>query len=350
MNIAVAITNDINHDGFPDLFIGARSYPGVYGKDPASYLFINDGKGHFTDIAQTKNPDIANIGMITGAVWADVSGDQQKELIIVGEWMAPRIFSFNKDHFDEIKTNITDKFGFWQSVAVADLNNDGRQDLILGNIGENFYLNPTAASPVKLWLNDYDKNADLDKIITYTINGKDMPVFLKRDMQDQLPSLKKANLKHSEYAEKSIQDLFSKELIASSEIKIFNYTPSCIAINKGNGSFDIKELPVMSQLSCINAIQPVDVNNDGYLDLVTGGNQFGFLPQFEKLDGSFGDVLINNGKAGFTWQEAKKTGLNLRGEIRDIATIKNSKGTFLLFLQNNEYPFLYKLNDKVNNK
>jgi len=348
MNIAVAIANDFNNDGYPDIFVGARSYPGIYGKDPQSYLFVNDGKGHFTDIAQTKNPDIASIGMVTGAVWEDVSGDKQKELIIVGEWMAPRIFSFAKDHFEEIKTNISDKSGWWQSIAVADVNHDGKPDLILGNIGENFYLNPNAVNPAKLWMNDYDKNGDLDKIMSYSINGKDMPVFLKRDVQDQLPVLKKENLKHSDYAHKSIQDLFSKELIAGSQVKQFNYAASCIAINEGNGQFTLKELPVMVQLSCINAILPIDVNNDGNIDLVTGGNQFGFLPQFEKLDGSFGDVLINDGKGNFNWQEERKTGLHLRGELRDIAMIKNSKGTFLVFLQNNEFPFLYKLNSRFN--
>ena len=100
----------------------------------------------------------------------------------------------------------------------------------------------------------------------------------------------------------------------------------------------------MSQLSCINVIQPIDVDADGFTDLLAGGNQFGFSPQFEKLDGNFGDVLVNNGKGEFVWQEAKKTGLNLRGELRDIAAIKNKRGTFILFLQNNEFPFLYKLN------
>jgi enediyne biosynthesis protein E4 len=282
--------------------------------------------------------------MVTGAVWEDVTGDKQKELIIVGEWMSSRIFAFTKDHFEEVKTTISDKFGWWQSVAVADINNDGKQDLILGNIGDNFYLSPKTDNPAKLWMNDYDNNSDIDKIMTYTISGKDMPVFLKRDMQDQLPGLKKENLKHSDYANKSIQDLFSKEMIASSIVKKFTYAPSCVAINEGNGRFTVKELPVMSQLSCINAIQPMDVNNDGFIDLVTGGNQFGFLPQFEKLDASFGDVLINDGKGNFMWQDAKKTGLNLRGELRDIAKIKNSKGTYLLFLQNNEFPFLYKMN------
>jgi hypothetical protein len=344
MNIAVAAVNDINADGFPDIFIGARSYPAVYGKTPQSYLFINDGKGHFTDIAQIKNPDIANIGLVTGAVWEDIIGDAQKELIIVGEWMAPRIFSFNKDHFDEVKTNITDKSGWWQSVSTADINNDGKKDLILGNIGENFYLCPKTDAPVKLWVNDYDNNGGIDKIITYSIKGRDMPVFLKSEVQDQLPFIKKENLRNSEYATKAIQDLFPKEMLNTSLIKTFNYPVSCVAINEGNGQFSIKALPELSQMSCINAIAPIDVNGDGFIDLVTGGNQFGFLPQFEKLDGNFGDVLINDGKGNFVAQENKKTGLNFRGEVRDIVIIKNKQGTYLLILQNNEYPFLFKLN------
>jgi len=344
MNISVAIANDFNNDGYPDLFVGARSFPEVYGMDPTSFLFVNDGNGHFTDIAKTKNPDIAHIGMVCGAAWADVTGDAQKELIIVGEWMTPRIFSFKKDHFEEVKTNLNNLYGWWQTVAVADINHDGKQDLLLGNIGENFYLQPDSTKPVKLWINDFDQNNSIEKIMTYTVDGKDMPVFLKKDFEDQLPSIKKNNLKNEAYAKESIQELFSKELIQKCLVKKFNYASSCIAINNGDGNFTIHKLPPMAQLSCINHFYFGDINHDGSPDLVLGGNQFGFLPQFERLDANLGDVLINNGKGEFIWQDASKTGLKLRGEVRDIAEIWNRKNKYLLFLQNNEYPVLYRVN------
>jgi len=344
MNVSVAIANDFNGDGYPDLFIGSRCFPQLYGVDPESFLFVNDGNGHFTDIAKTKNPDIAKIGMVCDAAWADVLGDPKKELIVVGEWMTPRIFSYNGDHFEEVKTNLDQMFGWWQTVSVADINNDGKQDLVLGNIGENFYLQPSADKPVKLWINDYDQNNSIEKVMTYTVDGRDMPVFLKRDMEDQLPSIKKSNLKNEEYAKKSIQELFPHDLLSKSIVKKFTYSSSCVALNNGNGKFTVQKLPMMAQLSCVNVVHCMDLNGDGHVDLVLGGNQFGFLPQFERLDASLGDVLINNGKGGFIWQDAAKTGLQLRGEERDIAEIRTSEGNYLLFLQNDEYPALFKVN------
>lgn len=342
MNIAVAVVNDFDNDGDLDLFIGSRSVPFNYGVSPQSYLLENDGHGNFTDVTKSKAPALEQPGMITGAVWADIDGDKKNELIICGEWMAPRIFTYSDNRFTEIPTNLNDLYGWWQTIAVADVNNDGKQDLILGNIGENFYLRPSYDRPAKLWINDFDHNGSIDKIITHSINGRDMPVFVKNDMQDQFPVIKKQNLKHEEYAQKSVQDLFPEDVIRSATVKQFNFPSSCIAINKGNNTFSIQKLPQMVQLSCVNAIAVTDIDNNGAADIVLGGNNFGFLPQFGRQDASYGHVLLNDKTGVFTWVSPVKSGLLVEGEVRDIISLDKNKR--FIFLRNNDFPLLYEVN------
>lgn len=120
-------------------------------------------------------------------------------------------------------------------------------------------------------------------MITRHVDGKDKPVFLKREVQDQIPAIKKQNLRHEDFAKKSMNELFSPEVCKKCLVKQFNYSSSITALNNGNGKFTIKKLPTMTQLSSINTIYPIDIDRDGYIDLISGGNQSGFPPQFGRL-------------------------------------------------------------------
>jgi hypothetical protein len=342
MNISTIAANDFDGDGDIDLFVGALNVPYNYGVSPVSYLYVNDGKGNFTDIAKGRNPDIANIGMVTGAVWTDLTGDKKKDLVIVGEWMAPRIFSYVDGRFKEVNTDLSDLFGWWKSVAATDIDGDGDEDLVLGNMGENFYLHPGRQHPVKMWINDFDENGTIEKIITRSVGGNDMPVFLKREMTDQLPFLKKQNLKHREFAKKSIQQLFDAGLIGKATVKQINFAASCIALNLGNGKFAIKNLPATAQFSCVNTIKCTDINRDGKVDIILGGNDFGFQPQFGRLDAGAVTVLLNTGNGGgLRYVDARESGLHLNGVVRDIAEVKGAKNNYLIILQNDSYPELF---------
>jgi len=158
-----------------------------------------------------------------------------------------------------------------------------------------------------------------------------------------MPSLKKENLRHHEYAKKTIQTLFKPELIKSADVKLFNYSSSVIAWNDGNGKFTIQELPTRVQLSSVNAILCKDVNNDGKVDLVLGGNITECLPQFGRLDANYAIVLENKGNRMFTEIEPKQTSISITGMVRDIKWISGKDQNSILFLRNNDYPVLYQL-------
>src|SRR5205085_5907852 len=169
------------------------------------------------------------------------------------------------------------------------------------------------------------------------------PLFVKHALGDAIPFLKKNNFKHADCATTSVEERMPQGALNSALVTPFSYAASCVAINQGNGQFAVRKLPPMIQLSSVNAIRCMDVNGDGHVDVVCGGNQFDFVPQLERLDASSGDVLLNDGKGNFTWVQTSETGLGLRGELRDIAELNINHKKYLLFLQNDEYPVLYEL-------
>lgn len=344
-NIGAAVVYDFNEDGKPDLFTGACSVSKEYGVTPQSHIYINTGNAVFKDLAEKDMCGINKLGMVKSAAMLDVNGDGKKELLITGEWMAPSAFSFNKDHFEKVNINLGALYGWWQTIIVADVNGDGKEDLVMGNMGENFYLHPDSANPVKLWYGDFDANGRIDKVISRTVDGKDKPVFMKREVQDEIPSLKKQNLHHADYAKKSIPELFSAEQMKNVLVKQVNYCSSIVAINKGNGNFLIQKLPVLVQLSSVRTVTPCDINSDGHIDLIVCGNEFNFQPQLGRLDANYGEVLINDGSGNFRVLLASETGIFLRGMVRDVLTVKSDSKTNYVFLQNGETPVCYQVNN-----
>lgn len=341
-NCGKAIPLDYDGDGFTDVFVGNRSVAQQYGQLPDSYLLRNNHDGTFTDVTGSVAPLFKELGMITGASWSDLTGDGKPELCVTGEWMSPRVFTLAGGAFKEMATGLETLKGWWQCMQVSDLDGDGDNDLVLGNLGENFYLGPTEKTPAKLWVNDFDKNGQRDKVISMAAKGKDYPVFMKRDITDQMPSLKSANLKHRDFAGKTVEQVFG-EVIKSTKPLQVSYAGSCIVLNRGNGTFEVKKLPMQAQLSSVHAISVADVNGDKLPDLVTAGNFFDLLPQFCRIDAGQGQVFINRGGGNFEYINSRASGIFLPGAVRDIVSLEFKGSRALLFLQNNDSPVLMRL-------
>jgi hypothetical protein len=208
--------------------------------------------------------------------------------------------------------------------------------MILGNSGENCYLADKNDPPLKLWINDYDDNGFPEKILSYTVGGKDLPVVMKRDMVKELPILKKQILKHHDYAKKSMQDIFGSDKLKKAIVKQVDYFKSVIAINDGKGNFTLQDLPVEAQLSSICTAYIKDVNGDNLLDIIYGGNHYTFQPQYGRNDASYGGLLINKGGMKFDFVNYPQSGLMIKGMMRDMQPIKIKGAEYLMIGVNND--------------
>jgi len=343
-NLAVIAPYDFDQDGDTDIFVGSRNIIGIYGVDPTHLLLENKGNNTFENVFNDKGRALAKAGMITDARWVDLIGDPRKELVTVSDWGNPMLYTFDQDRLQQVSWDLDDYMGWWNAVEAVDIDQDGDQDLIIGNEGKNLHYRPTQENVMKLWVNDFDANGTIEQVITQTVDGKDKPLHQKKDIVAQMSSLKKKNLKASDYARRSIQELFPKTVINNSRVRKVNTSETILVINKGDGNFEIKALPARAQLSCVCGITCTDIDQDGNLDIVMGGNDFEFKPQFSRLDANYGTVLLNDGNLNFQWQNYQQSGMFVREEIKHIAKFSDKDGNqFIILTINDEKPRIFKV-------
>jgi hypothetical protein len=345
-NISVISPYDFDNDGDIDVFIGSRSVVGTYGIN-AKHLFLeNKGDGTFSDSTERLAYDLKNAGMVTNAIWADFDDDGKKDLITVSEWGTPIIYKNSGRSLTKFSNDLDNLFGWWNVIEAADLDNDGDMDFVIGNQGSNTSYKTSQENPMKMWVNDYDNNGTIEQIVTQNFNGRDFPIHMKKELTTQIVSLKKRNLKASEYAKKSIDELYAAEIMQNTIMKKTTIAESVIAINEGKGNFTIKKLPYMVQLSCVCGITCTDINNDGFIDIIMGGNNFEFKPQYSRLDANYGSVLLGDGKLGFEWQNYDRSGFFIKNEIKHIKQFKDKNGrTYIITAINNEKPKIFTFNE-----
>ena len=345
-NISTISPFDFDGDGDVDLFIGSRSVVGVYGISPDHLLLENMGNGTFTNATERLGYDLKDAGMVTDSKWVDIDGDSKKDLILTAEWDTPKIYKNTGRRLTKMSSSLDSLYGWWNTVEAADLDGDGDLDLILGNQGLNLHYKPTPETPMKMWINDYDNNGTIEQITTLQKDGKDYPIHQKRELTEQLPTLKKQNLKASDYAGRTIQELFPKEVLDKSIVKNAVTSASVIAINEGGGKFTVQNLPPRVQLSCICDITCIDVNKDGNLDLIMAGNNFEFKPQFSRLDAGYGNLLLGDGKLGFEWEDFDTSGFKIRDEVKYLKQFKDKNGkVFVIAAINNNTPKIFAINE-----
>lgn len=323
---------DFNKDGFPDLFVGARSVSGNYGKIPQSYLLQNNGKGKFTDVTKAVAKELSDIGFVTYSSWFDMDKDGDQDLIVSLEWGG--IYAFINTNGSFQKQVLTDKKGWWNFVLPYDFDGDGDIDVVAGNLGENSRLKVSQQEPVKLYYNDFDGNGNNEQIMTYYVANKEILFAGKGDLDRQLPFLKKKFLYAKDFAKASVTDLFGQEKLAQSTVLSADYFSNSILINDGNMKFSVQRLPWQAQLSPLKDAIVYNANNDSLPDILLIGNYYDNNTELGRNDADFGTVLINNGSNNFSYEALN--GLAIKGQARRIKKIKIKEKATYIIARNNE--------------
>jgi hypothetical protein len=339
---------DYDNDGDLDLFIGGRCLPASYPLPVSSFIYRNDsknGRPAFTDVTATVAPGLKNIGMVCDARWTDFDNDGAVDLVIAGEWMPLSFFKNNKGNFGNVtpQTGIEKEVGWWNSIAAGDFDNDGDIDYIAGNLGENSFYRASKQFPVNIYAKDFDNNKSFDAITTVYLKDqqgirKEFTAQNRDDIMEQLPPLKKKFLTYKDFAKADITNMFSADTLKKAlKLSATNFQTSYIN-NLGNGKFKLEPMPVLTQMAPVYGMIVDDYNNDGNLDVVLSGNDYGTEVSNGRYNALNGLVLLGDGKGGFIPQAIVKSGFFTPGDGKALIRLKGANNDYLLAASENRGP------------
>ena len=334
-NASVVKANDFDKDGDLDVFIGNNAVSNDFGNIPNSYILKND-RGDFSIL---ENKSLQKAGMITDAIWDDFNNDGATDLIVIGEWMAPKFFKNENGKFIEEQVINGELNGLWQSITAFDIDNDGDKDYLLGNWGTNTKFKASQKFPMKMYYSDFDSNGSTETIVCTEKEGKYYPLLNFDDLSSQIVSLKKKFLSYKDFAGKPIEVVFEDKILDKASVLLVQELHSGYLRND-NGKFSFIPFKNELQVSPITCFLKYDFEKDGKEEVLVGGNYFGVTPFHGRFD-SFPGALI---KSENDFILGNKLGLHLSNKAsKHLNILTQNNKVYLLVTMNNNSAQVYEI-------
>lgn len=324
---SVVKPSDFDGDGDIDLFVGGRVIPGQYPAAPQSYLLANDGTGKFAAAAIPFN----KIGMVTDAQWIDLNNDSRKDLVLCGEYMPVTVLINDKDGFKDKTSDYFDtpQKGFWYKIAFADVNGDGKPDLIAGNLGLNTQIRASDKEPAEMYFTDLDNNGSIDPFFNFYIQGKSYPFVSRDELNEQIYPMRRKFNSYKMYADATINEIFSADDLTKAGKLSINNIQTTLFINN-NGKFTPAPLPIEAQFAPVSQVITGDFDHDGHTDVLLLGNHSDNRLKIGSIDANYGCLLKGDGKGGFTYVDQPTSGLSVMGDVKSAVEININNIPYLL--------------------
>lgn len=305
------------------LFVGGGSLPGRYPVASQSEVLKWTGTGWSAVFSSA-------MGIVTGGRFADFDSGGEVELVSVAEWGSPRFFHISGTNVtdwdpvvslpDGTSVKSSELSGWWQSVAVADFDSDGREDLVLGNWGLNsahmlYSGRPKIAAgpvrPLHLYYGPINEDGMISCMEAYTAgDGRLLPMRNLVELSRTFPWLTQRFPTHRAFAEASATDILSGRDASRTSCR---WLTSLVLLNRG-GRFEARALPDLAQTGPVTALAIADFDGDGRADIY--GAQSFWENNFSVMrdDAGEGFFLAGRGDGNFSAATTAEAGFRILGE------------------------------------
>ncbi|MEW2920906.1 VCBS repeat-containing protein [Muricauda sp. ANG21] len=332
--------HDVDGDGDLDLVVGGQVVPGKYPLSSKTYLLTNENS-HYIDSTEEIAPELMDIGIVNNLLFTDYDGDGDKDLAVVGEWFPITFFNNENGKFTKTPLAALDHTeGWWNTITEMDIDNDGKMDYLVGNLGDNNKFHPTKEKPLHIYSTNFDADGKYDMILSKVYQGNLVPVRGKECSTEQNPFVSEKIQTYKEFANSTLIDIYGEEELSSAYHKQVHEFGSMYLKNMGNGSLEVQKLPTTAQFGPTMAFEVTDVNQDGHLDVLGVGNIYEAEVETIRYDANTGYVLLGDSEGNLT----PHTDISFftQGNVKDMKKITIGGETCYLIANNDDELTIFK--------
>ncbi len=312
---------DFDHDGDMDLFIGSRVKKGKFPYAGTSWLILNTGKK-----LTVANFSSLDLGMVTDAVWTDYNGDGWEDLLVAREWNSLALLKNEngKELTPQTIAGQHEHHGIWYSIIAGDFDQDGDDDYIAGNLGDNHRFTVSDQYPMNLYAIDLELDGNIDPLTTAFWKDQDgvmkeYPVNYLDELKAQSAYFQRRFNDYASFSYTGFEDMIDESIMKRLEFKLFVNTTSSYVLWNDGGKLRWEKLPLALQVSPVKEMIVRDFNGDSYPDVLMGGNDYTWDVSTGYYDANKGFVLLSKGKKqAFDILPPSKSGILLQGMVESL--------------------------------